>query len=245
MDGRVDPHKHPDWRGHVPDTGPHAQHSAGVVVRLQRCAPLALGHNDERVKDFIELAEVKEPSPEGKTFVPHPAHIGGIGGAFGQQVDDGVLDLPSRARGIEGDGISETARAVDLAQRVGHTGQAVGIVKAGPDAVHCPGHGDEGHARVDGQEDVVDNDKSLEGAGFRYPPWLIYVTPVVGIDQGDRDHIDATNNQGDLDVQGAIVNVKGNCKRRPEVALVMRWGQRRRNRIRWKLEQAQVRMSYM
>ncbi len=42
----------------------YAHHGAGVVVRLQRRAELALGEDDERVEHLVELAEVEDPAVE-------------------------------------------------------------------------------------------------------------------------------------------------------------------------------------
>lgn len=67
---RVDEDEHPYRRTHIPDPSPHAQHSAGMVVRLQCCAPLALRNDDERIENLVEFADVEHPTPESQTFVP-------------------------------------------------------------------------------------------------------------------------------------------------------------------------------
>lgn len=90
VDSRVDQGKHPNGRRHEAHAGPHGQHSAGMVVLLERSAALALGQNDGRVKDLVELGEVEPPAPESKAFVPDSAHIRGVGQTVVAHADVGV-----------------------------------------------------------------------------------------------------------------------------------------------------------
>ena len=78
MNEGVHKHEHPDWRAHVPNASPHTQHSTRMVVRLQSCAPLALGDDYQGVDNLVKLADVEHPTPECKAFVPQSAHIGRI-----------------------------------------------------------------------------------------------------------------------------------------------------------------------
>lgn len=55
MNSRVEKNKQPDWRRHISDAGPHAKHCTGMMKRLQRGAGFALGQDDCRVQDLIEL----------------------------------------------------------------------------------------------------------------------------------------------------------------------------------------------
>jgi len=153
-----------------------------MVVSLQSRAPLPLGRDDKGVQELVELAEIEQPAPEGETLVPHAANIGGVRSSVWQQVDDGVLDLPGSGGRVEGDGVTQTARTVYLAERVGHTGQSVGVVEAGPDTIRSPRQGSKGDGRVEGQEDVVQHDKDLEGASLCNPPRFVSIANIVRVD---------------------------------------------------------------
>ena len=75
VDARVDEGKHPDGSRHVADTGPHAEHSTGVVVGLQGGAALALHDDDDGIKHLVELGQVEDPAPESETLVPHATQV--------------------------------------------------------------------------------------------------------------------------------------------------------------------------
>lgn len=75
MDARIDEDEHPDRRAHESDAGPHTQHRSRMVVGLEGRRSLALGQNDQRVDDFVELADVEDPAPESQPFVPQSANI--------------------------------------------------------------------------------------------------------------------------------------------------------------------------
>ena len=91
---RVDEYKHPDRRAHVSNSGPHTQHCAGMMVSLQRGAPLAFGEDDERVDDFVELADVEHPAPERQTLVPQSPEVSRVWISIVAHVDQCVLRLP-------------------------------------------------------------------------------------------------------------------------------------------------------
>lgn len=132
MDTGVDQDEHPDGRGHEAHTSPHAEHGAGMVVLLEGGAALALGEDDGRVEDLVELGEVEPPAPEGKAFVPDAAHIGAVWQAR-RRVDQDVRVLagPSACGRVVGDGVAQSTRAVDLAERVNGAYDRVGLAVVG------------------------------------------------------------------------------------------------------------------
>ena len=75
MDAGVEKGKHPDWRGHVADAGPHAHHGTRVVIGLQSGTALSLGQDDGRVKDLVELGQIEPPAPEGEALVPQATNV--------------------------------------------------------------------------------------------------------------------------------------------------------------------------
>jgi hypothetical protein len=208
VDERVDKDKHPDRRGHVTDASPHAQHGACVVVGLESCASLALCDNDHGVDNLVELGEVEEPAPEGKALVPEAANVGGVRSALWHQLDHSVFGLPDIGGRVVVNSIAKAARTIDLTQRVGNTSQASAVVKSRPNSVDSAAHGVEGDTGVDSQENVVQNDKDLEGASFTDGPWLVSLTSVVRVDGEHSDDIGSRNGDGNLYVQGAVVDIE-------------------------------------
>lgn len=75
MNARIDQYKHPDRRRHEAHSGPHGQHSAGMMIFLQGSASFAFGKNDSCVKDLVKLREIKPPAPESEALIPYPANI--------------------------------------------------------------------------------------------------------------------------------------------------------------------------
>ena len=82
------------------------------MVSLKGCRPLALGQDDQGIKDFVELANVEDPAPKRKTLVPKSANIRGIRVAARSQVNERVLGLPNVDRGVVGRSVSESSWAV-------------------------------------------------------------------------------------------------------------------------------------
>lgn len=71
VDQRVENTEEPDGRGHETNSSPHANHSTSVMVRLQKAALLSFGNDNGGINNFIELAQVEQPSVECKTLLPH------------------------------------------------------------------------------------------------------------------------------------------------------------------------------
>lgn len=55
----------------IPDTSPHADHCTRVMVSLQETALFALGNDNSSINNFIELAQVEQPSIERQSLFPH------------------------------------------------------------------------------------------------------------------------------------------------------------------------------
>lgn len=213
MDSRVDQDKHPDWGRHEAHASPHGQHSAGMVVFLEGGAALALGEDNGRVEDFVELGEVEPPAPEGKALVPDATDIGRVGQASrGVDQDIGVLARPGVGGRVVGDGVAESSRAVDLAERVNGADNGIGVAVVREGALQGAHHGDTRDGRVDGEEDIVEDDKGEEGARLRDSPGLVSVLAVVPIEVGDDDGVDGGDVQGHLVGQRALVDVLGNVE---------------------------------
>ena len=115
MDERVDEDEHPDWRRHVSDASPHAEHSASMVVGLQCWTSLSLGQNDQGVQDLIKLGKVEEPAPKGQTLTPKSSYVGGIRCSILRKMNEAVLCLPDIECSVVSDRITQTPGALNLA----------------------------------------------------------------------------------------------------------------------------------
>lgn len=212
-----------------------------MVVSLQSSASLALCDNDEGIENLVELAQIEQPAPESQSLVPQSAHIGRIWGTLWQQIDESVLGLPHCGRRVVCDCIAETAWTLHLAKRVCNACQSVGVIKARPHAIGGSCHSGESQARVDRQEDVMEDDKDLECARSCDPPRLVSMSLVVRIDQSDGDDVCAADVEWNTDVECAVVYVVRDGKRRLEAVLITRWWESWRKWVWWELEQVPVR----
>ena len=69
------------------------------MISLQEGALLALGKDDQSIKDFVELGKVEEPAVKGKALVPYPPNIAAVRIAT-KQLDSLVGDTPLVARRV-------------------------------------------------------------------------------------------------------------------------------------------------
>lgn len=70
MDGGVEEDEDKDWRGHEPNTCPHAHHGSGVVISLQGAALPPFCQNNRSINNLIKLAEIEQPSVKRQTLFP-------------------------------------------------------------------------------------------------------------------------------------------------------------------------------
>lgn len=201
-----------------------------MVVLLEGSAALALCENDGRVKDFVELGEVEPPAPESKTLVPDPANVGGVGQAVGADLNLGIEAAPAVVDVAVGDGVAQAAGAVDLAEGVDGADNGVGLAVVGERVLEAADHGHARHGRVDGEEDIVEDDKGVEGAGFGDPPRLVAVLAVVPVDVRHGDEVDGGDGQRDLVRQRALVDVFGDGEGVLEGRLARPWRRNGRGR---------------
>ena len=211
MDEGVNQDEDPDGRGHVSHTSPHAQHGTGVVVGLQGGAGLALGEDDEGIKDLVELAQVEDPAVVSQTLGPHATKLR----AIRQAVDDsGVLGqaVPTAGSVVVVDGVSNARLAVKAAEAVDSAGHAVRAHGAVDAPAHATEHAPEGPGGVDSEEDVVEDNEDEEGAGLADSPWLLAVGEVVLGEKLGGDGVDGRDGQGHAGVEGGGKDVVGDVE---------------------------------
>jgi hypothetical protein len=194
------------------------------MVLLESGAALALGQDDGRVKDLVELGEVEPPAPESETLVPDSADIRLVWLAAGAYENIRVQAAPSVVGVVVGDGVAQSSGTVNLAEGVDGADNGVGLAVVGERVLEAADHGHAGDGRVDGKEDIVEDDKGVEGAGFGDPPRLVAVLAVVPVDVGDGDEVDGGDGQRDLVGQGALVDVLGNWEGVRKRRLARPWG---------------------
>lgn len=180
VDQRVEDHKDPDGRRREPDAGPHAQHGASMVVRLEQRRLAALGEDDYGIKDFVELAEVEEVAVVRKALLP-------------DTVVDVTQTAPEAGR-LAGGAAHETRVAVevvvDAARRRSARDADPRELKDG--AVDGSGHARTGPRRVDAEANVVREDKELEHPRLAQSQWLLVgLSEVVG--NMDRRSVNGRN----------------------------------------------------
>lgn len=212
MDEGVDEAEDPDRSGHVTHTSPHAEHSTGVVVGLESGAELALGEDDEGIKDLVELGEVEDPAVEGKTLVPETARVEAAGVAIGTEGDVGRVGLESTGLIAVEDGVAETSGTVDAADGVDETSETFRTEGAHERAADGTEHADEGPGGVDGEEDIVGNDKPVERPGLADSPGLLAGRLVVDVEELGGNGVDGSDGQRDLGVQPGVVNIIGDVE---------------------------------
>lgn len=216
MNRRIELDEDPDGRGHVADARPHAHHGTGMVIGLEGGAALAFGENDEGIEDLVELGQVEPPAPEGQPFIPESSHICRIWQSLGSEMNGRVVCLPNIGGGVVGHRIAEAAGAMHLAESIHRAHERMGlrIVREGPfEGIE---HGHARHCGIDGQEDVVEDDKGLEEPRLANGPWFVSPAPVVGVGEHNRGRIDSGNGERDGWLQYGIEDVGGNGMRRAQ-----------------------------
>lgn len=188
VDKGVDENEHPDRSRHVAHASPHAEHSTSVMVGLESRAELALGEDDEGIEDLVEFAEIEDPTVVSQTLVPETTGLS----PAGKIVNEGGVssDRDEGARGVVVvDGVSNADRTVQTAEAISGTGKALGTSRVENTPPHTAKHTPKGPGRVDGEEDIVEDDKDLEGAGLGDGPGFLVMRLVVNIEALDGDGI--------------------------------------------------------
>lgn len=207
MNERVEENKDPDGHRHVADASPHAHHGTGVVVRLQSRAELALGKDDEGVKDLIELAEIEQPTIEGQPFVPHAPSRKPAWDAIGTQHRLRRIRLPRVGLIVEESSIAQTCGSVDTAQRIDEARGSLGAERADDSPPQSTEHPPPCPRRVDSQEDIMRNDEPPEGQRLTDGPWLLAGGLVVGVQSLGGYGIDGRDGDGNLRIEDGVVNM--------------------------------------
>lgn len=202
MDKGVEEDKHPDGCRHVADASPHGHHGTGVVVGLKGRAELALGEDDEGVDDLVELAKVEDPTVEGKALVPEAARDVAARYTAGIEKRGARGRVPEAGGLVVRDIVAEASSAMELAERVHGASPAVGAGRADDTAAEDLEGTVPGPGRVDGEEDVVGDDKGAEGAGLADGPGPLVGRLVVEVESLGRDGIDGGDGQRHLGVKG-------------------------------------------
>lgn len=175
---RVDEDKHPNRRRHVTHASPHTHHGTGVVVSLERGAQLALGQDDESVENFVELAEVEDPAVKGEAFVPDPAQICAAGSSLCRERDVGVGQPPSLILAVI-HGVAKTRRTMKPSHAVDKSVHTLRPHRIHHTTAHDAKHASECPCRVNGQENVVDDNEGVEQTGLAQSPGLFVIGNVV------------------------------------------------------------------
>lgn len=190
MDRRIEKDKEPTGRRHVTDPRPDDHQHARMMEGLQVRDCLALGQHDGRVEQLIEFGEIEEPAVESKPLVPESAEIRRVGYALRIHVDGHIGRGPDVRSRVVGHAVAQTARSMQLAQSIGHSGRTVLVPQTGPRVLDGLQHAQEGPSRVNRQEDVVEDDGDEEGSRLAHRPRLKAPLTVDAIEVGDRGHID-------------------------------------------------------
>jgi len=103
-----------------------------------------------------------------------------------------------------------------VAQGVDGSDNGVGLGVVGDGMLERADHGPTGYGRVDGEEDVVQDDEDVEGTRLADPPRLVAMLAVVCVEQGDGGRVDGGDGQGHNGLQSAVVDVLGDGERVPE-----------------------------
>lgn len=211
MNERVEEQKGPDGHRHVAHTSPHAHHGTGMMVCLQSRAQLALGNDDQGVNNLVELADVKQPSVESQSLIPHTA-AGGAIRASGERSAVRVA-VPAMVSVTVVDAIADTWGPEDTAEAVRSAGPARWPRRAKDTAPQHAERPPPCPSRVDGKENVVRHNKPKEGSGLADCPWPLVCRLVIGIQELDGDGISGCNRNGHLGIQPSGVHIVGNVER--------------------------------
>lgn len=88
-----------------------------------------------------------------------------------------------------GDGVAKSPWAVNFAKSIDGADYCIGLGVVRERVLQAQNHGHAGDGRIDGQEDIVEDDEGEEGAGFGDPPWLVAMLAVIPVEVCDGDGV--------------------------------------------------------
>ena len=168
---RVQEAEEPDSWSHVAHTSPHAHHRTSVVVSLESRRSLALSQDNNSIDDLVKFGKVEEPSIESKTLVPETPAGGQRSGRDISLASSGRHPLLSRR--IVCDGVAKSRWTMELAKAVNDPNDSLRSRRRWDSSLKPLPHADERPSRVDGKENVVQDDDPVEGAGLGDGPGLV------------------------------------------------------------------------
>lgn len=168
------------------------------MVRLQRGAALALRDDNGGIQNLVELGEVEEPAPERETLVPKPTNVRRIRSAELAEMDELVLGSPRIGSRVVVCRVTKPSRPMHLAERVDYVYYAVRVVSAGEGVFHGPDHGDKRDCRVQGEEDIVEDDERVERTRLADGPWLVAAPAIVRVEEGHCCRVDGRYRERDV-----------------------------------------------
>ena len=171
MNTRVQEAEEPDSWSHVAHTSPHAHHRTSVVVSLQSRRSLALCQDNNSIDDLVKFGEVEEPSVESKTLIPETSTSGQRSGRNISLASSGRNPLLSRR--IVRNGVAKSRWPMELTKTVNDPNDSFRSRWRWDCSLKALPHADERPSRVDGEENVVQDDDPMEGAGLGDGPWLV------------------------------------------------------------------------
>lgn len=177
----------------IPDTSPHAEHSTRVVVSLEQRALAALQQDDGSVDNLVELGEVEPPSVPRQRLLPKPTI------ELKPGADTVRTSVGGSVQGVQ----NTTSLHTDAAERASERLHSAGAVNG---AVKSADHTDKGPGRVDGEEDVVDNDEELEGAGLRD---LVGGAVGAAVEKVGAHSVGGCDGEGHPDIEDRFVELGG------------------------------------
>lgn len=124
-----------------------------------------------------------------------------------------------------------------LAKGVSYTCESGIVVETRPGVYDGAQHGYKSHGGIDGEDDIVKDNKGLECASFADGPGLVLAATIVVVEQGDCGNIDAGYGERHRWVQSCIVDLWVDREGALDGLFVRRRWERGRKICWWKLEE--------
>lgn len=117
VDARIDDDEHPDRRRHETNTGPSAEHGAGMMEGLEERGIFTLCEYDEGIDNLVELGQVEQPAIKGKPFIPQAAKISSVREVL-IELHSSVGELPGIVGKTESGSAAVATRTVEFAESI-------------------------------------------------------------------------------------------------------------------------------